>query len=59
MKWAGTMTWKVIKAAIKLINKVYQKKTILTKKEMKEYAAQLKKSILFPKWDLIIDPIFG
>ena len=59
IKWAGTMTWKEIKPAIKLIDKVYQKGVSLSKEEMKKYAGRLKRSKLLAKWDVIIDPILG
>lgn len=59
IKWAGTMTWKGIKPAIKLIDKVYQKGVSLSKEEMKKYAGRLKRSRLLAKWDVIIDPILG
>ncbi len=53
------MTWKGIKPAIKLIDKVYQKGVSLTKEEMKKHSGRLKRSRLLAKWDVIIDPISG
>ena len=58
-KWAGTMTWKGIRPAIKLLDRVYQKGVRLTKKEMEKYAKQFKRSTQLPKWDVIIEPIVG
>jgi hypothetical protein len=59
INWAGTMTWKGIKPAIKLLDKVYQKGVSLTKEEMKKYEGRLKRSRLLAKWDVTIDPILG
>ena len=59
LEWAGTMTWKGLKPAIVLIDKIYKKGISLTKKEMKSYEEKIKRAVKLPKWDVTIEPAFG
>lgn len=54
--WAGTMTWKGIRPAVRLCNKIYEKGISLTKKEMKPYEERLQRSEKLPLWDIVIQP---
>jgi len=59
INWAATMTWKGIKPTVILINKTYEKGIKLTKKEMIKYEDRIKRSKNLPKWDVIIEPVYG
>jgi hypothetical protein len=59
INWAATMTWKGIKPVVHLWEKIYEKGIRLTKKEMKPYESRIERSDSLPKWDVIIDPLYG
>ena len=59
IKWAGTMTWKGIKPVVYLWEKIYEKGIRLTKKEMKPYERKMQRSKSLPKWDVVINPMYG
>lgn len=59
LKWAGSMTWKGIKATVKLLQGTYEKGVKLKKQEMEKFEQQLKRSDLLPKWDVCLDPQNG
>ncbi len=56
---AATMTWKGIRPAVRLWEKIYEKGVRLTKKEMKPYESRIKRSDRLPKWDVTIEPLTG
>lgn len=55
LKWAGTMTWKGIKATVSLLQGTYEKGVKLTKAEMTKFEQQLKRSETLPKWDVQLE----
>jgi hypothetical protein len=57
--WAATMTWKGIEPVVQLVDKIYEKGVKLAKKAMKKYEDRIKRSKKLPKWDVIIEPVFG
>lgn len=57
--WAKTMTWKGIRPAVHFCEKIYEKGIRLTKKEMKPCEQRIRRSETLPKWDVIIEPIYG
>ena len=57
--WAKTMTWKGIKPIVHLCEKVYEKGIKLTTEEMKHYEDRIIRSVLLPKWDIMIEPLNG
>lgn len=59
VRWAETMTWKGIRPAVHLWEKIYEKGVRLTKKEMKRFENRIKRSKKLPKWDIFIDPLGG
>lgn len=59
VQWAATMTWKGIRPAARLWDKVYEKGVRLTKKEMKRFQNRIRRSIKLPKRDVVIEPISG
>jgi len=59
INWAATMTWKGIKPVVHLWDKIYEKGIRLTKKEMKPYERKIQRSQSLPKWDVIINPLYG
>ena len=59
INWASTMTWKGIEPVVRFVDKIYEKGVKLTKREMKKYEERIKRSENLPKWDVIIDPVFG
>lgn len=59
INWAKTMTWKGVKPVVHLWDKVYEKGISLTKKEMKPYEFRIKRSVLLPKWNVLITPFDG
>jgi transposase len=59
VNWAATMTWKGIRPAVHLWEKIYEKGVRLTKKEMKPYENRIKRSDKLPKWDVAIESLTG
>ncbi len=53
------MTWKGIKPVVYLWEKIYEKGIRLTKKEMKPYERKMQRSKSLPKWDVVINPMYG
>jgi transposase len=49
-----TMTWKGINPIVCFLDKCFKKGIKLTKKEMKKYQNQIKRSDTLPKWDVLI-----
>ena len=56
---AKTMTRKGIRPAVHFCEKIYEKGIRLTKKEMKPYNERIRRSERLPKWDVIIEPVYG
>ena len=59
VQWAGSMTWKGINPVVHLVEKVYQKGIKVSKDVMKNLEHRIKRSATLPKWDVIIEPLFG
>ena len=53
------MTWKGLHPVVYFFDKVYKKGIKLTRKMMKAYEERLTRSETLPKWDVIIEPVFG
>jgi hypothetical protein len=56
LKWAGTMTWKGIKPAVHLVDKVYHKGVSVAKKAFKKIEARLQRHEPLPKYGVRIEP---
>lgn len=54
LSWAKTMTWRGVRPIVHLLEGVYERGVRMTKKEFQPFAARLKRSLLLPKWSLVI-----
>ena len=56
IEWAKTMTWKGVRAVVRLSRKVYEKGVKLSKEAMNKVEQMIQRSESLPKWDVVIDP---
>ena len=56
LEWAKSMTWKGIRPAVNLLDKVYEPGKKLSAKQMESLSERLVLNPLLPKWDVTITP---
>ena len=56
LAWASTMTWRGVKPIVHLLDQVYETGVRLTKSAFRVIADRLERSLILPKWSLIIQP---
>jgi len=56
IEWTKTMTWKGVRPAVKLLDKVYAKGIKLTKKAFSSIAQRLQRDDALPKYNVAIQP---
>ena len=54
--WARTMTWKCVKPAVRLLDRVYEKGVCLTRKAFEAIEKRLQRHELLPKYHVVIQP---
>jgi len=52
------MKWKGVNPIVHLVDRIYQNGIKLTKKIMKVYENNIKRSKILPRWDVTIMPTF-
>lgn len=56
LEWAKTMTWRGVAPIVHLLDRVYETGVRLTKATFRPIANRLERSVVLPKWSLVINP---
>ena len=56
LEWAKTMTWRGVAPIVHLLDRVYETGVRLTKATFRPIANRLERSVVLPKWNLVINP---
>jgi transposase len=59
LAWAQTMTWRGVAPLVHLLDQVYETGVRLTPPLFRPIAARLERSLVLPKWSLVIHPRHG
>ena len=57
LRWAGTMTWRMVHPLVGEITKTYERGVRLTKAAFRPFEQRLIRSKILPKWSLRIQPL--
>jgi hypothetical protein len=59
LAWAKTMTWCGVSPIVHWLDRVYETGVRLTKSAFRPIASRLQRSVLIPKWSVVIQPCSG